>query len=147
MKKSNFAFALGCLLVWTVPNAVGQAAASTPSKPIHVSVEEAQQHLLKHQNAAYPPDAALTRIQGPVQVQFTIDEKGSVKPEVMTGHPMLILAAIQAANRWKYKPFERDGKPVVVITEVTFWIPSDPGTKAHADVFQSRYVQAERNGM
>jgi TonB family protein len=146
MNKFSFTFVLACFLVWVMSSAGGQTV-TTSAKPIHVSVEEAQQHLLKHPDAAYPPDAALTRIQGAVEVELTIDERGSVKSKERSGHPMLILAATQAANRWKYKPFERDGKPIVVTTEVTFWIPGKPGIKDQEDVFQSRYVPAERDGM
>ena len=39
--------------------------------------------------------------------------------QVVSGHPMLTQAAIQAVKQWKYKPYYLNGQPVEVDTNVT----------------------------
>jgi hypothetical protein len=39
--------------------------------------------------------------------------------EVLSGHPLLIQAALDAVKQWKYAPTILDGEPVSVIAMVT----------------------------
>jgi protein TonB len=42
-----------------------------------------------------------------------IDEDGNVaKAEVVSGNPVLTKPALAALKKWKFKPFQADGKPV-----------------------------------
>ena len=55
------------------------------------------------------------RIEGWVDVQFTVGIDGSVRnPVVLAAEPRTIFdrAAIQAVKGWKYNPKIQDGKPV-----------------------------------
>ena len=117
-----------------------------PSQPIHVTPEEAQRHLLEHPQADYPRMADIGRIQGAVELELTIDERGKVKATYLIGHPMLQPAAMQAASQWKYQPFERDGRAVPVNTEVTFWIPGKPSAKNREFHFHEIYDRDESFG-
>jgi protein TonB len=38
--------------------------------------------------------------------------------EVLSGHPLLIPAALQAVKQWQYKPTLLNGEPVEVVTQV-----------------------------
>lgn len=49
-----------------------------------------------------------------------ISETGDVNEvSLISGHPMLAPAAIDAVKQWKYKPYLLNGKPVDVDTQVT----------------------------
>ena len=61
----------------------------------------------------YPPDALDAHIQGTVRVAVVIGTDGHVEQaRLMKGHPLLAPAAVQAAKKYVFHPFERDGKPV-----------------------------------
>ena len=38
---------------------------------------------------------------------------------LISGHPMLAPAAIEAVKQWKYKPYILNGEPVEVETQIT----------------------------
>ncbi len=69
---------------------------------------------------AYPPLAKQARIQGVVVMTAIIDKGGNVQNlQVVSGHPLLAPAAIEAVKQWRYKPFLLNGQPVEVETTVT----------------------------
>jgi TonB family protein len=66
----------------------------------------------------YPPLARQARIQGAVVLQVTVNAQGSVENvKVVTGHPLLIQAAIDAVKNWKYEP---QADTVTTIATVNF---------------------------
>jgi len=68
----------------------------------------------------YPPLARQARIQGVVVLTAVIDKDGNIQNlQVVTGHPMLAPAAIEAVKQWRYKPFLLSGQPFEVETTVT----------------------------
>jgi protein TonB len=68
---------------------------------------------------AYPPLARQARIQGTVVLHAVISKDGSITGlNLVSGHPMLAPAAIEAVKQWKYKPYLLNGEPVEVDTEV-----------------------------
>ena len=63
----------------------------------------------------YPVRAQMRKIEGWVKIEFTITEDGSVKDaRVVEAHPKGVFehAALQAIQRWKFKPKEIDGQKV-----------------------------------
>jgi protein TonB len=67
----------------------------------------------------YPVLAKQERIWGTVVVDAVIDEHGNVvQAHVVTGHPLLIRAALNAVLQWKYEPTLLNGTPVAVEMEV-----------------------------
>jgi protein TonB len=55
-----------------------------------------------------------------VVVNAVIDEHGNVvQARVLSGHPLLISAALKAVLQWKYEPTLLSGTPVAVEMEVT----------------------------
>jgi protein TonB len=67
----------------------------------------------------YPPLAKAARIQGVVVLQAQISKDGSIENlQLISGHPMLAPAAIEAVKQWKYKPYLLNGEPVEVETTV-----------------------------
>ena len=68
---------------------------------------------------AYPPLARQARIQGTVVLQAQISKDGNIENlQLISGHPMLAPAAIEAVKQWKYKPYLLNGEPVEVETQV-----------------------------
>jgi periplasmic protein TonB len=67
----------------------------------------------------YPPLARQARIQGVVILQALISKTGDIENlQLISGHPMLAPAAIEAVKQWKYKPYLLNGEPVEVETQV-----------------------------
>jgi protein TonB len=64
----------------------------------------------------YPPQAQRQKLEGWVQVRFTISTVGSVKDPavVKSSHSVFEKNAIQAVRKWKYQPQLKAGKPVEV---------------------------------
>ena len=68
----------------------------------------------------YPPLARQARIQGQVVIRAVISRNGMIENlQVLTGHPMLVQAAIDAVKQWRYRPYVLNGEPVEVETQVT----------------------------
>jgi protein TonB len=68
----------------------------------------------------YPPLARQARIQGSVVLHAIIDKDGKVAQlEVVSGHPLLVQAALDAVREWRYKPTLLNGDPVEVDTTIT----------------------------
>jgi protein TonB len=67
----------------------------------------------------YPPDAKEQRIQGVVVLQAIIDKEGGVANlQLISGHPLLAPAAIEAVKQWKYKPYLLNNTPLEVDTQI-----------------------------
>jgi protein TonB len=67
----------------------------------------------------YPPLARMARIQGTVRLQAVISTDGRVQNlQFLSGHPLLIGAALEAVSRWRYQPTLLNGEPVEVLTEI-----------------------------
>ncbi len=64
--------------------------------------------------------ARQTHVSGTVVVNAVIDEHGNVVgARALSGHPLLIPAALKAVLQWKYEPTLLNGTPVAVEMEVT----------------------------
>ena len=94
------------------------------SKPIlgkPVPVSEASLAELAHRvEPVYPRIAILTHQEGRVQLHAIIAKDGSIRSlEVMSGHPLLAEAAMDAVRQWRYHPYKLNGEPVEVETFIT----------------------------
>lgn len=70
---------------------------------------------------AYPAPARAVRAEGAVSVQVTIDETGSVvSASVVSGHPLLRQAALQAAKSSKFTPTYLSKQPVKVTGVIVY---------------------------
>ncbi|HEV2176795.1 MAG TPA: energy transducer TonB [Terriglobia bacterium] len=67
----------------------------------------------------YPQLAKMARIQGHVILHALISKQGTIEDlKALSGHPLLIPAAIAAVSKWRYQPYLLDGEPVEVETEI-----------------------------
>jgi len=91
---------------------------ATPQR-IRVSSGVQSGLLIRRVNPTYPPLARQARIQGVVILQAQISKDGNIENlQLISGHPMLAPAAIEAVRQWKYKPYLLNGEPVEVETQV-----------------------------
>jgi len=64
----------------------------------------------------YPPLARAARVAGMVTLEATLTVQGTVEEiKVISGHPLLVEAAIAAVKQWQYEPTLLNGTPVPVI--------------------------------
>ena len=76
--------------------------------------------LIHNVRPLYPPLAKQARVSGNVVVDCVIDEHGNiVQAHVVSGHPLLVQAALEAVQQWKYQPTQLNGRPVAVKMAVT----------------------------
>jgi periplasmic protein TonB len=67
----------------------------------------------------YPALASEARVSGTVVIDAVIDEHGNVvQARVVSGHPLLIDAALKAVLQWKYEPTSLNGQPIAVELQV-----------------------------
>jgi len=73
--------------------------------------------LTRRIDPAYPTVARVARIHGEVVLTAIINKDGNIENlEVVSGHPLLAPAAIDAVKQWRYKPYLLNGQPVEVET-------------------------------
>jgi TonB family protein len=90
------------------------------------SPEEASSHLTRRIEPVYPPLARMARIQGKVVLQLTVGVDGrAVEVRTLSGHPLLLQAALDAVRQWEYKPFTENGKARETAVDVTLDFPSN----------------------
>ncbi|MFZ0808130.1 MAG: TonB family protein [Candidatus Sulfotelmatobacter sp.] len=91
---------------------------ATPQR-VRVSSGVVSGLLVRKVNPVYPPLARQARIQGTVVLQAQISKDGTIQNlQLISGHPMLAPAAIEAVKQWKYRPYLLNGEPVEVETQV-----------------------------
>ena len=89
------------------------------TRPLRVS-EWAEGNLVHRVQPAYPLIAQQARIQGAVKLRAIISKSGTIENlSVLTGHAMLIPAAVEAVRQWRYRPYMLNGEPIEVETEIT----------------------------
>jgi periplasmic protein TonB len=91
---------------------------ATPQR-VRVSQGVTQGLLVRRVNPTYPTLARTARISGKVLLQAQISKSGEIQNlQVISGHPMLIQAALEAVRQWKYRPYYLNGEPVEVDTTI-----------------------------
>jgi periplasmic protein TonB len=87
---------------------------------IRISAGVTRGLLIQRVEPAYPTLAKAARVQGDVVLSAIIDANGQIKNlQLVSGHPMLVPAAIAAVKQWRYKPYLLNGQPVEVETTIT----------------------------
>ena len=75
--------------------------------------------LIRQPKPVYPPLAKQARISGHVILNAIIGKDGTIQNlHVVSGHPMLTNAALDAVKEWRYKPYYLNGEPVEVVTTI-----------------------------
>lgn len=92
---------------------------STIVAPVRIS-HMSEGNLIRRVQPTYPALARSARIQGAVVLQAVISKEGAIENlKVLSGHPMLVPAAIEAVKQWYYRPYILNNEPVEVETMIT----------------------------
>ncbi len=94
-------------------------AGQLPPQRIRVGQNVQAANLIEKHMPVYPVEAKQAGIQGVVRLNIVIGEDGRVKNiELISGHPLLAPAAMEAVKQWVYRPTLLNGNPVEVVTTV-----------------------------
>ncbi|GAC1635933.1 MAG: hypothetical protein NVS9B14_13830 [Candidatus Acidiferrum sp.] len=101
----------------------GAGGAPPPPKPTQTRIRQGgavtAASLINKVQPVYPPLARQTRVNGTVRLHAIISKDGSVQQlEVLSGHPLLVQAALDAVRQWRYRPTLLNGEPVEVDTTI-----------------------------
>ena len=110
------------LVVLVISAVVG--AQHTKPKDESVSLElaaaEADSRIIYKIAPEYPDMARKGHIEGPVSVRIVINTQGAVeKMTPLKGNPFLLIAAMNAVQKWRYRPYLVNGAPVEFQSIVT----------------------------
>ncbi len=90
-----------------------------PTAPIAVGGDVQMAKLIRKVTPLYPALAITARISGVVRLIGTIGKDGTIRNlQLVSGHPMLARAALEAVRQWVYKPTLLNGMPVEVIAPI-----------------------------
>jgi protein TonB len=79
-----------------------------------------QGSLIRRVEPTYPPLARQARIQGTVVLVAVISKAGTIDNlRLISGHPMLVPAALDAVSQWRYRPYILNGDVIEVETQIT----------------------------
>jgi TonB family protein len=113
--KSTILFLAIALI--TATSAAAQTA-SNQTSPSTIPLDEAEQHLIDHNAPTYPPIAKAAGVEGVVRLTLEVSQSGEVVRVIESAGPRLLLrAAADAAEHYRYRPFEINGEPADVLVE------------------------------
>jgi protein TonB len=96
------------------------AAPAVASKPAFRTSSMLQGSLVRRVDPVYPPLARSVRVQGQVVLAAIISKAGTIQHlQVLSGHPMLVNAALEAVSQWRYRPYVLNGEVIEVETQIT----------------------------
>ena len=85
-----------------------------------ISQGVSQGMVIKKVSPSYPPTAFRMRMEGTVELLATVSKDGNITHvKVISGDSQLAKAASDAVKQWKYKPYQLNGEPVEIQTQVT----------------------------
>jgi TonB family protein len=100
-------------------NLMPVTSAVAPPGSIRVGGFVQQANLVSKTIPVYPPLAKQAQIQGTVALNALIGKDGHIENlSVISGHPLLDQAAVEAVKDWVYKPTLLNGNPVEVVTQI-----------------------------
>jgi len=111
---------LGALPATPPPLApVEKPTAPAPPKRIRLGGVVEHGNLLSGPQPVYPILAKTARIEGTVRLEAVISREGTIlNLRAVSGHPLLIPAAVAAVQQWVFRPTYLNGDAVEVATEI-----------------------------
>ena len=95
------------------------ALAPATRAPLRVGGKVQAAKIVHQVTPVYPPLARQARISGIVRLEAVISRSGMIESlQVMSGHPLLTQAALDAVRQWVYQPTLLNGQPVEVVTQI-----------------------------
>ena len=98
---------------------VGAAFAADPT--LHISEADAKKAAIDKPIPAYPMMARQLKVRGQVRLEATVNVEGSVEDvRILAGNPILTKPAVDAVKKWRFHPFQDQGKPSAAIVALSF---------------------------
>lgn len=106
----------------TVPGSAGQ---------VNVVANGQLLNLISSVKPVYPSLAKFAKVFGTVRLAATVGKDGRVRDlKVISGHPLLVQAALDAVAKWVYSPPVVNGQPAEVSTEINIEFSLPPSGNA-----------------
>ena len=97
------------------PAPVTPSVIKPPEAPVRVGGDVQSAKLIKQVVPRYPGPALQVRVSGTVHLLGIIAKDGTIQRlQVLSGHPLLRQAALDAVSQWIYRPTILNGQPVEV---------------------------------
>jgi len=94
---------------------------STGDSNLRISEAQAQNAATEKVAPTYPPVARQLRLAGKVTVEAVVTEAGTVqRVKPVNGNPILANSAVEAVKKWKFKPFQANGKASMAVVTLSF---------------------------
>jgi len=94
-------------------NPDGPVLSDRDGKEVWLNTDALLKRAIHCQAPSMPAMARQARIEGQFLVDILVDAKGQVAcARLISGHPLLIASAIDAAKDWKFRPMKQHGKAV-----------------------------------
>jgi periplasmic protein TonB len=91
------------------------------TRPVRLTSSVLQGKAIDRRTPNYPPLAKQIHLSGSVSVEVMIALDGHVEAaRAISGHPMLMTAAVEAAHSWRFEPTLLNGVPVRVSGVIVF---------------------------
>ncbi len=101
------------------PEPVVEKARARLDRPVRVHTKIQAAKLIRRVAPPYPRLARQARITGIVKIDAVIAKDGTMRSvQVLSGHPLLVKAALNAVKQWRYAPTLLNGEPVEVVTRI-----------------------------
>lgn len=113
---------------------------------VRLDSEKAEELLVEKPEPIYPALARQAKLQGTVKVDVTVSGAGTiVSTKVISGHPLLVTAGLEAVKKRKYKPYLISGKPTSFMTTVEVVFSLGLPMKQYEEHAErtSRYIKEE----
>lgn len=101
---------------------IGNGPAKTEVKlgPKRIISQLSEGQLVNRVEPIYPPICKISGIQGQVKLHAIIGRDGKIQSlSAVSGHPLLVRAALDAVEQWRYRPYVLNGEAVEVETFIT----------------------------
>src|SRR5215831_726740 len=111
MNKMKSAILLAALLASTL--CAQEVTKVTRAQAVSAAIQKSE--------PVYPPLARQLKLEGSIQLEAVVLEDGTVDTvNIVSGHPILTRAGVEALKHWKFAPFHSGGKIVKALAPVTF---------------------------
>jgi protein TonB len=97
-----------------------EGGAGVPEASVVVPADEMKDRLISSRVPVYPEGTNGADARRVVVIQAIVSSRGTVEhPRVIEGDPALRRAAIDAASKWRYRPYLLNGEPADVSTTIS----------------------------
>ena len=108
---------VGLTILWVLMLCTLLGAQPPTPTLLRVTRETQERQLLRRVEPMYPEVARARHIRGIVTLEILIDVEGRVRnARVISGHPLLTQAALDAVRQWVYRPTTFNNAPAEVVT-------------------------------